>query len=128
MGMFDWYEPVPEIRCPVCERALREWQGKDGPCALFVWRQGCTEPVAHRVDDDAKLPAEAIVAQRLPPQFEIYSDDCECPFLVEAVGTTSGGVWTTTIVVSIENATQKRHERRADWKARRAWLARRGGA
>ena len=31
MSMFDYYRPASELRCPVCVRPLREWQGKVGP-------------------------------------------------------------------------------------------------
>ena len=40
MGMFDTYKPAKGHKCPVCDEELLEWQGKDGPCALFVWSEG----------------------------------------------------------------------------------------
>jgi hypothetical protein len=124
MGFFDWYEPRSELLCPVCGRALSDWRGYDGPNALFVWRQGHLSPVDQRVDEEVRLAPEDMASWRLPKDFVLYSDDCGCPFPVEAFGTTLEGIWTTTTLVSIDNATQKRHERRAEWKARRAWLAR----
>ena len=51
MGMFDWYVPDPPLKCPVCGTLLERWQGKDGPCALLVWKQGEAVPVAMRADD-----------------------------------------------------------------------------
>ena len=44
MGMFDWYQPALPIACPACGHALSEWQGKDGPCDLFVWVEGKPSP------------------------------------------------------------------------------------
>jgi hypothetical protein len=51
-AMFDYYEPVPVLTCPKCGAELREWQGKDGPCALFVWRQHEPNPVGQRAYDN----------------------------------------------------------------------------
>jgi hypothetical protein len=50
MGMFDWYKPTGEIECPVCGVVLIEWQGKDGPNALFVWSEGEGSPVDQPID------------------------------------------------------------------------------
>ena len=54
MGMFDWYEPSGALSCPVCSAELSEWQGKDGPCALFVWQQGFAVPVDQNVVENAR--------------------------------------------------------------------------
>ena len=58
MGMFDWYKPCGEIECPVCGVVLKEWQGKDGPNALFVWREEEGAPVDQLIDEDAKISEE----------------------------------------------------------------------
>lgn len=44
MEMLDYYEPTPAIDCPACSEPLSGWQGKDGACALVVWRQGADRP------------------------------------------------------------------------------------
>jgi hypothetical protein len=49
--MFAWYKPEGEMKCPVCDVALLEWQGKDGPSALFVWRENVAFPVAQEAGD-----------------------------------------------------------------------------
>ena len=54
MGMFDYYEPDPALACPVCRAPLAGWQGKDGPCALLVWRQGVASPVDQAVPEESK--------------------------------------------------------------------------
>jgi uncharacterized protein YbaR (Trm112 family) len=121
--MFDWYQPVPELTCPVCRKPLREWQGTDGPNGLFLWRQGKTAPVEQLIEDaEVKLGSDQIAAIRLPPAFTIYCYDCGCPFPVEALCRVQNGTWEYTEVVNQTNATQKREETQAEWKARIAWL------
>ena len=99
MGMFDWYKPSREIECPVCGVVLKEWQGKDGPSALFVWCEGQESPVDQPIDEEAKLSEEARRAFRLPEEFEIYSYDC-LHHLVLAKCRTRDGVWSETNSVS----------------------------
>src|SRR5688572_2095513 len=114
MGFFDWYEPIPELACPVCRKPLHEWQGKDGPNGLFLWRQGRAAPVDQLIDeDDVKLCPEDISIRRLPPNFTIYSYDCGCPFPVEALCSVHNESWSSTEIVNQTNAVQKREETRA---------------
>ena len=97
--MFDWYLPSPAIPCPVCGNSLREWQGKDGPCALLVWQQGHRSPVEHRVDADvADLDGFANV--RLPPTFWLDAVD-ESGHNLIAAGESSDGVWAETSLVRV---------------------------
>lgn len=78
MGMFDYYEPVPPLRCPVCATPLTEWQGKQGTNLLLVWRQGQAAAVGLRPDgiEMETLPLRADQPDRLPPEFTFYSTDC----------------------------------------------------
>ena len=99
MGMFDWYKPSGEIKCPVCGIALKEWQGKDGPNALFVWSEGEELPVDQPIDEDAKIPEEARRKFRLPEEFEIYSYDCQS-HRVLAKCRTKDGIWSQTTILS----------------------------
>jgi hypothetical protein len=103
MGMFDHYRPKPEIACPVCGASGLEWQGKDGPCALFVWEQGEAAPVDQIASDDCKLPPDRRATWRLPARFEIYAQ-CQCPTFLAAVGVAAGGVWTRTELLTPTNA------------------------
>src|ERR1043166_5990605 len=93
MGMFDYYRPKPDIRCSVCGATALDWQGKDGPCALFVWEQGQAAPVDQMASDDCKLPPERRAERRIPARFEFYVQ-CRCPTSITAVGMTEQGVWT----------------------------------
>ena len=102
MGTFDWYRPDPPLACPRCGRTLEEWQGKDGPCALFVWRQGCIAPVDQPIDEDVRLPPRRREAWRLPPSFRIDSHDCPCERRTDALGTCEDGAWSRTTVVDPE--------------------------
>lgn len=122
MGMFDYYKPVPDLRCPICDGPLTEWQGKDGSCALFVWRQGFAAPTDQNVDDECRSDEEQITRARLPAGFYISSDDCGCSRFIEAIGQTSDGVWVTTTLVTAENTVQGPDENRNEYKARLAWL------
>jgi len=124
MSLFDYYQPVPSLRCPACNRPLeREWQGKDGSRAMFVWRQGAAAPVEQRVDDDIRWSEDKLSRFRLPLTFQIYTSCCGGRFAVEAECKTTDGVWSETILVTAANARQRKEERRSDFNARVRWLA-----
>lgn len=76
MSMFDLYEPSGELCCPVDGQPLLNWQGKDGSCALFVWRQGSPHPVAQMVDEEIRLATEEWQNWTLPHEFTIQCFDC----------------------------------------------------
>lgn len=102
MSMFDYYRPADEAQCPACRHALHEWQGKDGPNALFVWVQGKGTPVDQLVDEEVQLPLAQRSALALPLRFVIYSHDCPEHQPVEADCGTVDGVWTSTRVRSLQ--------------------------
>ena len=120
--MFDWYRPKIEFKCPVCHTRLIEWQGKDAYCVLFVWKEGEISPIDQLVDDDIMFPASALLVKRLPEIFCIYSHDCGCPFPVMANCQCKDGVWSQTELITAENATQWKHERKSEFKKRLKWL------
>jgi len=93
--MFDWYQPSASFDCPNCGRPLSDWQGKDGPNALLVWREETAAPVDQRVDDDLRVPAARIAALRLPSEFVIYTTCCG-RFLIEAICETEFETWVRT--------------------------------
>ncbi len=100
MGMFDYYEPQPAVQCEYCGHAIREWQGKDGPNALFVWRQGFAAPIEQKVDEECKLLPQDLAKQRLPLKFSMMPSfvNCrDCPR--EAIGDNVDGVWSHTDVL-----------------------------
>ena len=124
MGMFDWYEPTPDLTCPHCGATLKEWQGKDGPCALFVWRQGERHPVDQRVDEEVRLPPDKMGRFELPPWFIIYSFCCNQDFPVEAICEGTRGAWTTTRLAGPDDIETIHYlEPKARRQALRAWLA-----
>ena len=127
MSLFDYYIPHPALACPICGRRFSEWIGYDGPCGLMVWQQGLPAPVGQRVSEDARLLPADLASRRLPTMFLIGAERC-CSdrFGVEAIGSAPGGVWSSTALVTAENARQRKNERRGEYKARLAWL--RGGA
>jgi len=98
MGMFDWYQPAGELNCPVCGQPLREWQGKDDACALFIWREGVKHPVDQQVSDDIRWSDEELLQFALPPTFEIYSYDCPNHQPIDAVCTTEDETWSSTVI------------------------------
>lgn len=99
MGMFDWYEPIPVLACPVCGATLGGWQGSDADSALFVWRQGLSTPVEWRVDEELRIAA-ALAAAQLPPSFSIVTYDSEGHGIV-AVGAAPDGRWSTTTLQAV---------------------------
>jgi len=100
MGMFDYYIPQPELKCPVCGKQLREWQGKDAHCALFTWKQGLAHPLEI---SDEKWRASERPEATLPTRFEIYTDSCGCPCMVTAFGRCADGIWVETELVTAQN-------------------------
>jgi hypothetical protein len=122
MGMFDHYRPKPGFVCSVCRASHLEWQGKEGPCALFVWEQGTSAPVDQLAEDECKISWEERAGFQLPVRFEIYAE-CSCPTLLYAVGFTEDGVWTRTELLSPANAVPYPHESECEFRKRVAALA-----
>lgn len=124
MGMFDEYIPDPPLPCPACDAVLDGWQGKDGPNALMVWRQGQAAPVDQAIEDEEiRLAPEQLAAFRLPEQFLIYTQCCGARrFFLEAACHAPGGIWSSTLLETAETAIQGKQERRGDFKARMRWL------
>lgn len=122
MGMFDHYRPKPALQCPVCGVFGEGWQGKGGPCGLFVWEQGQAAPVDQLVDEECQISAEARAKFRLPTRFEIYTD-CRCPTSLDAVGFTEHGVWMRTELLSPTNALAYPHESEREFRKRLAAFA-----
>jgi hypothetical protein len=116
MGMFDYYRPVPPISCPSCGTPLNEWQGKDGPTALFVWEQGKAAPVDQAVGESMKCedPGDWV----LPARFIIYAYCESCRRLVEAVGYSDNEIWTRTELHSPDNAWRRDDESRSEFARR----------
>ena len=109
MGMFDYFDPDPELPCPACATPLTEWQSKDGLDALFVWRQGNPAPVEQRVDEEVRLLPEQLAQQRLPDgPLEFYTSCSNCEQRIDAWGVVQDGVWTSAIVETADNIVVKR--------------------
>jgi len=121
MGIFDTYKPAHKHICPVCGGELEEWQGKDGPCGLFVWSEGLASPFGQNTGEN-NLSEEERGTWRLPGKFEIYSYDCGCPYPVVANCKCENDVWVTTELVTASNAKQRKEERKEDFKKRLKWL------
>jgi hypothetical protein len=117
MGMFDHYRPKPDLKCPVCGTARLEWQGKDGPCGLFLWEQGHAAPVDQLVDDQWKISKEDLAKVRLPKRFEIYAQ-CQCSTFVSIVGFVEEGVWTRSEILDQANAVAYPGESESEFKER----------
>jgi hypothetical protein len=99
MGMFDWYQPRPDIRCPQCGAALAGWQGKDGPCGQFQWVAGLASPTTQLVDDECAVPPLERERLRLPDEFSFYTECDSCHQSMRAHGSCSDGLWTRTDLV-----------------------------
>lgn len=94
--MFDWYEPVPALACPMCGERVEGWQGKEGESDQWLWRQGNAAPVEHCVDPEWRKEARG---QRLPARFWIHAS-CPRRHRLEAIGEAPDGTWTTTTMVT----------------------------
>jgi hypothetical protein len=124
MGMYDTYQPVPALSCPVCERPLESWQGKDADNALLIWRQGVAAPVGQDIDDpEIAVPFDEPPLAQLPAKFDIYSYDCGCPFRVDAKCEAPEGTWLRTTLVTAQNAERGLEESKDRWAKRKRWLA-----
>jgi hypothetical protein len=121
--MFDHYRPEPPLACPACGRQINEWQGYDGPCALFIWKQGIAAPIDQAASLDVRLEPSDLQRVRLPTLFLIRARCCSPRFAVEAVGRANEGMWDQTTVTTASNATQHKDETRADFAARLKWLS-----
>jgi len=101
----DDYIPMPTIDCPTCGMPFAGWQGKDGPCAFFVWRQGDKAPVDQPIADECRLPLEDLQRVRLPRAFAIYPHGCQCSAVWAAIGETDGDErWSVTRIVTSDEA------------------------
>ena len=76
------------------------------------------DPQSIRTPTTANLLAQDLLKQRLPETFEIYTYGCDTCGRIEAVGTTTYGTWSETVLITAANAQQKKHETRADFEER----------
>lgn len=104
MGMYDSYKPAKEYACPVCGTPLKDWQGKDGPCGLFVWQEGEKYPIDQLVDEEVRSSVEER-QWMLPLRFWIYSYDCPDHHPINALGTTQDEVWSSTTLQPFQLST-----------------------
>lgn len=98
-GMFDVYEPVPELICPSCLMPLKEWRGKEGPRLGLVFRQGATDAIGPALEGPPEHRTQHGDPARLPPVFRIYTHDCPRHRPVYALCRTEAGAWTRTEVI-----------------------------
>ena len=122
MGMFDHYEPDPALSCPACGAKLGGWQGKDGPCALFVWRQGVPGPIGQEVPEESRATDAFVQSVRLPDSFEIYTQCCGGGFFITARCVAPRGVWSRSELETAETARQLPQERAGEFRRRLEWL------
>jgi hypothetical protein len=120
--MFDYFEPRPVLFCPKCGAALGNWQGKDGPCGLFVWQQGSRYPVDQRAGD-SNLARNEWTRFQLPSRFTIYTHCCHQSFAVDAMCEAGEGVWNDTRLVRAADVDAfYYYETKGQRQARKAWL------
>ena len=126
MSMFDWYIPETALNCPHCGIALYEWQGKQGPCALLVWRQGRKHPIDQRIDEEIRWVPEELTRFELPERFVIYTSCCSRDFHVEAVCTAQDGVWSHCRILTADEVDEVHYdEPKSKRVARKEWLEKR---
>lgn len=106
MGMFDYYQPVPNIPCTFCGSETTLWQGKNGPNFLLLWRQGERYPVAHLVDELYQMEPKRLREFVLPQVFYIYGGCEKSGHNNAAVCECEDEVWTQTYT---DHETLSRH-------------------
>lgn len=119
--MFYTYQPRNPQKCPVCGSQLKEWQGKDGPCALFVFAEGVSGSIRQEAGD-LNIPEIIREKEKLPKLFLIFSYDCECPYPIEAVCDPNNGIWVKTRIIDLSTAKKRKEETKKDFKNRLKWL------
>ena len=119
--MFDTYITDQDITCPICDKNLKEWQGYDGPCGLFVWKENKVSPVDQRAGE-SNISEAARSSFKLPKEFVIHSCECKCTIAAEANCKTKNSKWVVTELVTSSNAIQKKHERKSEYNTRLKWL------
>jgi len=98
MGMFDYYKPDFPKHCPKCFERFSDWQGKDGPCGLYIWEQHELAPIDQPIDKDARISLKERDVKRLPEVFD-FETKCEnCKIWVKAEGLCIDGVWRYTFI------------------------------
>lgn len=103
MGMFDHFEPVPPIE--VDGVVLSGWQGKAGPCALYIWRQGKASPIEHAVDQEWKEKPAVVAGIRLPEgESLIYTTHPNDKRWINAAILVRNGTWVETRLRANEEA------------------------
>jgi hypothetical protein len=124
MGMFDYYEPRSSFSCPVCGTAHQEWQGTDGPCGLFLFREGVAGAFEQRVDEECRLSPEQTGAQSLPAEFSVRAYDCACPYPTVLLCHAPAGEWQSSELFTGSPADRQLRgaETRVQWQARLRWL------
>lgn len=93
VSQYDFYEPVPSVRCPWCGAAVGVWLGNGGPCRLFVFRQGASKHlIDHPVDAEARIDPSRYSEFQLPPEFDLLGV-CSSRHRVPALGRCRDGIW-----------------------------------
>jgi hypothetical protein len=96
---------------------LSGWQGKDGPSALFVWRQGVPAPIEQQAGN-LSVSESRRAEERLPRRFRMHAYCDSCEYLVEALGQCRNHVWVSTEVITPENAEPWEFEDPAEFRQR----------
>jgi hypothetical protein len=124
MGLFDTYIPAKKHACPVCGTLIEStWQGHDGPCALFVFKENIAGAVDQDVDGDIEIHATEREKIQLPEKFLIHTHDCDCPHFTVLRCTATDGVWQKTELHTGSQEDRKQGKQtRARWKAYLHWL------
>jgi hypothetical protein len=124
MVMFDTYIPTKKYTCPVCGTPINStWQGHDGPCALFVFKENIAGAIDQNVDSDVVISTAEREKIQLPEKFLIHVHGCDCPYFTVLQCTAIDGVWQKTeIFTGSHEDRQQGKQTRAQWKAHLRWL------
>ena len=94
--MRDYYQTNDAILCPKCGREIYEWEGQEGPNALFIWLKGNKHPIDQRADEDCKLEEKDFIKWFLPEKFELWNTEGNCTVVAE--GMCENGIWNEIVI------------------------------
>lgn len=99
--MFDDYDPVPALTCPVDGNVMDGWQGKEGPCWLNRYRQGeAIDAASFPVHGRFEIHNNCLTAD---PDGGVHTSKGRYRYdhSIDGYGVIEGGVWTETHLVQV---------------------------
>lgn len=101
MGIYDTYIPKPPVKCPLCGEEVKDFQGKDGPCAMLEFTQGQEIPL-----DEFYFEYSGCEEGIVPDKFELHTFDSQRHW-IDAQGVIRDGKWAEVTEVTAKEMDPK---------------------